>query len=145
MSKCTLGRQRILNVAAIKEGEPLNRTGTRSESFLPFSDCYFTAKSCRNIFVYNPQPSPKKPSSAFRARKGKAAKFSRRCLLPLLLQFPFFKRSHTQRLPQIPFFSVRMDQRQCPNAALSAGTHSECLGFPSPIIRSQLHLGEDFP
>lgn len=87
-----------------KDREPLNRTETCSEVFLASSDCYFTAKSCRNISVYSPHPSPEKPSSAFCARECKAAKFSLRCLLPLLLHLPFFKRPCMDS--QLPFSAI---------------------------------------
>lgn len=105
VSKRTSDRQRILNVAAKKERESLNQTETRSETSLAFPDCYFTAKSCRNIFVYSPHPSPKKPSSAFCARKRKASRFSLRCLLPLLFHLSFFfKKPYTDC--QLAFSSI---------------------------------------
>lgn len=54
------------------------------------------------IFLFTAStPPPEKPSSAFHARECKAAKFSLRCLLPLLLHLPFFKRPHTDC--QFPF------------------------------------------
>lgn len=70
--KCTLKRQRLLNLTGKKSNHWTEQKHVL-KSLLAFSDCYFTAKSCNNIFVYNPQPIQKKPLSAFFVGKWKAA------------------------------------------------------------------------